>query len=921
MEINKKSGISLLVLVITILVIIILSCTVILTLTNNNPMYQAKKTAFLSDLKNFETQLEDYKSDQFSNKFGRFNSKLLHANDLCVTYNNVVDNSMTILDLIPALSENLDYKEKIEVVNGQLVFVGTDEDEIDWSGEIGINAYVDEPKITFIHPLQTYVVSGTDIVYTIRFTSNLPLTTISLTGKLEVLDSFGVKLPIQPGISIGTVSGSSADITRDVVVTITTDALDVGSYKLKVIEGSATNSGNITISKDSISPIGFNINDGVQDTIPPENPIITASTTEWTKENVIVTITYTEDSTIKEFSLDGTTWSLYTTPISVSTNGTTIYAIATDDSENTSGASTLTINNIDKIPPTVTYGTNGAIDVETFSTTVTVNDIGGSEINASSLKYKWDTQNTTAPASGWTSFINGATISNGSVIGTYYLWITGIDNAENFVISKTNAFVTDNTAPIPPTLVANPTVWTNGDVTVTITYPADAATKERSLNGTTWSAYTAPITVSTNGTTVYARAKDSLGNTSSTATLTINNIDKVLPTVEFSPNGSGILKTVSTKVTLSDARGINANTLQCVWSTQSASAPASGWETFINEDTKTKGSVTGTYYLWVKGSDNTGNSITTRSNAFLIDNTAPVPPTFVINPTGWTNSDVQVTITYPADATTKEYSFDTTTWSSYTSVIPISLNGTVLYARAKDSLGNTSSTASVTISNIDKVAPTVAFSPNGGSGQSANPTVTLSDTRGINGSTLLCVWSTQSASAPASGWTSFANGDPIPKSGVTGTYYLWIKGSDNTGNEVITKSNAFTLTAPEPVINVYGLYYTNILSPSYGILYVGENGYGTVYFYVSYSGATQQLTLSKIKAQYPGMASIVSYTENPDSDITSGTGWIKVSHVPGACLVNPTGYAPIYTPQDLIFEAGWGGSNTVRFTRTYYVYY
>ncbi|MCX8074039.1 MAG: DUF1565 domain-containing protein, partial [Clostridia bacterium] len=47
--------------------------------------------------------------------------------------------------------------------------------------------------------------------------------------------------------------------------------------------------------------------------------------------------------------------------------------------------------------------------------------------------------------------------------------------------------------------------------------------------GTTWSVYNAPVVVTTNNTTVYARAKDAVGNISEASTITITNIDKIPP--------------------------------------------------------------------------------------------------------------------------------------------------------------------------------------------------------------------------------------------------------------------------------------------------------------------------------------------------------------------------------------------------------
>jgi hypothetical protein len=546
-----------------------------------------------------------------------------------------------------------------------------------------------------------------------------------------------------------------------------------------------------------------------------------ANPTGWTNGNVLVTITYSGDTAIKEYSLNGTTWNTYTVPIAISTNNTSIYSRATDEVGNQSGTETMTITNIDKVSPTVAYGTNGASNVQIASTIVTVSDTGVSGLNVGSLQYVWDTQNITAPVAGWTVFTNADTITKTGVTGTYYLWIKAVDNAGNSITAKSSSFVIDNTAPTNPKMVVNPTGWTNGNVLVTITYSVDSAVKEYSTDGISWNTYTVPVSVSTNGTTVYAKATDDVGNESETVISTINNIDKVSPTVSYGTNGAPNVQTASTIVTVSDAGGssLSASTLQYVWDTQNTLVPSSGWTVFTNEDTITKTGVTGTYYLWIKALDNAGNGVTTKSNSFVIDNTVPTEPTMVESPTGWTNGDVLVTITYPLDATVKEYSTNGTTWNAYTVPVVVSTNGTTVYAKATDEVGNQSNASTINITNIDKVLPTVEYGTNGSGGvKTASTTVTVGDTGGsnLNTSSLQYMWDTQNITTPSSGWTEFTSGDVITKTGVTGTYYLWVKAVDNAGNNIITKSNSFVIdnivpTDPTMVENPTGWTNNDVL--------------------------------------------------------------------------------------------------------------
>ncbi len=68
----------------------------------------------------------------------------------------------------------------------------------------------------------------------------------------------------------------------------------------------------------------------------------------------------------------------------------------------------------------------------------------------------------------------------------------------------------------------------------------------------------------------------------------------------------------STQVNVNDGLS-GVNTVQHLWSTSTVE-PTSGWETFVNGATLTY-AFDGTYYLWIRATDNSGNIVTSRSNA------------------------------------------------------------------------------------------------------------------------------------------------------------------------------------------------------------------------------------------------------------------------------------------------------------------
>ncbi|MCU6791318.1 Ig-like domain-containing protein [Paenibacillus sp. WQ 127069] len=114
--------------------------------------------------------------------------------------------------------------------------------------------------------------------------------------------------------------------------------------------------------------------------------------------------------------------------------------------------------------------------------------------------------------------------------GVHTLSFWSVDNAGNIESQHMTIIKIDKTPPAEAALTADKTAPTATDVTVTISYPADAMEKVYKVgaNGT-WAAYLTPVVVSENGT-VYARGTDAAGNLSNETSYVISNIDKVIPT-------------------------------------------------------------------------------------------------------------------------------------------------------------------------------------------------------------------------------------------------------------------------------------------------------------------------------------------------------------------------------------------------------
>ena len=120
------------------------------------------------------------------------------------------------------------------------------------------------------------------------------------------------------------------------------------------------------------------------------------------------------------------------------------------------------------------------------------------------------------------------------------------------------------------------------------------------------------------------------------------------------------------------------------------------WQNYSSEGVRM--TENGTVYF--RGIDADGNiSKVTSYDVSNIDKVAPGKPTATANTTAPTNGNVTVTATFSGDSAQKQYSFDGTTWSTYTTGVVMTANGTV-YFRGIDAAGNVSEVTTYEVSNI-----------------------------------------------------------------------------------------------------------------------------------------------------------------------------------------------------------------------------
>ena len=249
-------------------------------------------------------------------------------------------------------------------------------------------------------------------------------------------------------------------------------------------------------------------------------------------------------------------------------------------------------------PTRTGYRFDGWYTSETGGTVVNNTTIV-SNSNAHTLYARWS--DVEAPTCSFGSFTPN-TITNGT---TATITLTCTDNvgvatntltSSSFTISNTNAISISN--------ITSSAVSGGYQYVLTVTGGTSNATSSITLKA--------------------GSVKDATGNSNAAVTSSsITNIaDQVGPEITFSPNGNmAYSKSQTSKVTVTDESGVAS--AKYIW-TQTSGASASSGTAFTSGSSITKNNGDGLWYICVYATDNYGNATNKCSEAFALDNTAPV---------------------------------------------------------------------------------------------------------------------------------------------------------------------------------------------------------------------------------------------------------------------------------------------------------
>lgn len=367
------------------------------------------------------------------------------------------------------------------------------------------------------------------------------------------------------------------------------------------------------------------------------------------------------------------------------------------------------IINVTSTPPTGIYSTDEIISIEvTFnelvdvsgSPTLTLNSGGtatylSANINILTFRYIVGAGDNTADLDVTTFNLNGATIKDASLYDAN-LTLPGSPNR----LMDNSKIVIDTTAPSAPIVSGITSGRYNIAQTFTISGESGAAIEYSLNNGSAWTSYSGEVTIpATINSTYYIIAKqiDLAGNVSANSVVITVTIDITAPSA---PTVTGIS---TGYYNIDQSFTISGELLATI---EYSLNNGVDWTTYNVAVTL---SMEGTYKIIARQIDTADN---TSDNSALItvtiDKTAPSAPIVSSISDGNYNIDQTFTISGEADATI-DYSLDNgTIWSTYSSQVTLSGEGTYyVIARQTDLAGNVSANSAVITVIIDKTAPQI----------------------------------------------------------------------------------------------------------------------------------------------------------------------------------------------------------------------
>jgi hypothetical protein len=531
----------------------------------------------------------------------------------------------------------------------------------------------------------------------------------------------------------------------------------------------------------------------VIDGTAPTGTVVIANGDSWTRTtSVTLTLSATDDAsgvTDMRFSSDGSTWGSWETygtskswTLTTGDGSKTAHAQFRDAAGNVSTTATDGIG-LDGTAPTASLSiASGATWTTTRSVSlgITSSDAGSgvSEMRFSDDGSTWATWETASSSKSWT-------LPTGDGSKTIYLQVR--DAARNTSVTTTDTISLDTAAPTGSALIAGGAAYvTSTSVTLTLSASdgsgsgvSDMRFSNDESTWSTWETYGTSkswtLTTGDGTKTVYVEYRDTAGNTAGFNDTVI--LDQNVPTGTVSVAG-GDTWTSSTSVTLTLAAS-DAGTGVADMRFSNAGSTWTSWETYGTSKSWTLTTGDGSKTVYAQYRDVAGNVSATASDGIGLDGTAPAASLSIASGATWTTTrSVSLGVT-SSDAgsgvSEMRFSDDGSSWgawetagSSKTWTLPTGDGSKTVYLQVRDAAGNSSSSATDTIT-LDTTAPTGSASIASGATYVTSTSVTLtlsaSDGSGSGVSDMRfsndeSTWSTWETYGTSKSWT-LTTGDGI----------------------------------------------------------------------------------------------------------------------------------------------------------------
>lgn len=518
----------------------------------------------------------------------------------------------------------------------------------------------------------------------------------------------------------------------------------------------------------------------------------------WWRSSVTVSVTCTDATSgvaSRQYSLNGGSFVTYSSAVTISAQGTTTFQSRCTDNAGNIATSPISSVSIDTNAPTTSAsvsGTLGSNGWHTSPVTVTL------------------TCSDPVPGSGCSSNqynLNGAGFVTGSSVsisgqGTHTLQYRSVDVAGNTGSGGSLTPKIDSVAPTTSVSLSGTSGsggYYRSSVSATLSCTDSTSgvwTREYSLDGGAFTAYSSAVTISTQGAHSFVgRCRDNAGlMTTETRSF---SIDSVVPTSAATKSGTlGLNGWYTTPVGLSITCSDPSPGSGC---TPQYDLDGTGFVSGSSASVSTDGSHTFSH----RATDGAGNVGSATSDPFKIDQTAPtlgVTLGGTAGNAGWYTSAVTVTLTC-ADATSgvgsRTYTVDGGASQTYTSPFTVSAQGAhTVAATCRDNAGLADSETRTF--SIDSAGPSTSAA--------------LAGTLGDNGWYRTPVSVTLTCSDPSPGSScatteydldgaGFVAGTSLSEAG-EGSHTLSYRSTDVAGTTGSTGSSPFKIDTADPSLAV-----------------------------------------------------------------------------------------------------------------------